>query len=478
MIPLFGDSEAGGKRDVLEGRLLWTALRAAERGLNVVVDFGLWRRDERSALRWLFAVGADCRTEYLTSDPETRLARVRRRFTHAPGQTFAISAEDLWQTIAILERPSYGRAVSEDEAHAPQDGAAAGSSSRAVPGVSRSPRSAQPVPGKPPTIHDVAAAAGVAASTVSRAFSRPGRVKSETADRIRAVAEQLGYRTNPIARALPTGRTGLLGLVVSDVSNPFFSRIVRGAQEIADREGYTLLLTDIHGSATAERTALERTLPLVEGVILGTSRMSDSTIRLMAKQRPTVVLNRILTGIPSVVPNSRIGVRQALEHLAELGHRSVTYAAGPVAAWVDGMRWRAFQESAEALGLHPNRTAPLEPTIEGGREAADDLLRRHATAVIAYNDLVALGIGHALRSRGVRVPQQVSVLGFDNSLAPYLPLLPLTTIDAPSWDMGRYGAEVLLRGIRSGTFPEARRPTWLPTRLIVRSSTGPAPRRR
>ncbi|WP_432503328.1 AAA family ATPase [Kineococcus arenarius] len=107
MIPLFGDSEAGGKRDVLEGRLLWTALRAAERGLNVIVDFGLWGRDERSALRWLFtAVGADCRTEYLTLDPETQLARIRRRSTHTPEQTFAVSAEDLARWRHDFEEPT------------------------------------------------------------------------------------------------------------------------------------------------------------------------------------------------------------------------------------------------------------------------------------------------------------------------------------------------------------------------------------
>ena len=211
---------------------------------------------------------------------------------------------------------------------------------------------------KVPTIYDVARASGVAPSTVSRAFSRPGRVNAETAARIRQVAEELGYRANPLARALPTGKTSLLALVVSDVTNPFYFEIIRGAELAASDADYTLLVADVHESATAERKALERALPLVEGVVLGTSRMSDSAIRVMAKQRPTVVLNRVLTGIPSVVTDNARGTRRAVEHLAELGHRSLGYVAGPEASWADGMRWRAMREAADELGLRVHRLGP------------------------------------------------------------------------------------------------------------------------
>src|SRR5690606_40295973 len=121
---------------------------------------------------------------------------------------------------------------------------------------------------------DVAQAAGVAPSTVSRAFSRPGRVNAQTAERIRQVASELGYRTNPLARGLPTGRTSLLGIVVADVTNPFFFEIIRGAEKTARDAGYTLLMVDAHESDEAERQALDRTLPLVEGMILATSRGS------------------------------------------------------------------------------------------------------------------------------------------------------------------------------------------------------------
>jgi LacI family transcriptional regulator len=175
-----------------------------------------------------------------------------------------------------------------------------------------------------PTIYDVAEAAGVAPSTVSRAFSRPGRVNAETADRIRRVAHELGYRTSPIGRGLPDGRTALLAIVVADLTNPFFFEIIRSAEKTAVDAGYTLLVVDAHESSGAERQALERTLPLVEGVVLATSRLSDAAIRAVAKQRPTVVMNRVVTDVPSVVTDNALGMRRAVEHLASLGHSRLT----------------------------------------------------------------------------------------------------------------------------------------------------------
>ena len=179
----------------------------------------------------------------------------------------------------------------------------------------------------------------------------------------------MGYRANPLARALPTGKTSLLALVVSDVTNPFYFEIIRGAELAANEADYTLLVADVHESATAERKALERALPLVEGVVLGTSRMSDSAIRVMAQQRPTVVLNRVLTGIPSVITDNARGTRRAMEHLERLEHRSIGYVAGPEASWADGMRWRAMREAAEALDVRVQRFGPVRRRSPGGRRS-------------------------------------------------------------------------------------------------------------
>src|SRR3712207_1970939 len=235
------------------------------------------------------------------------------------------------------------------------------------------------------TIYDVARAAGVAPSTVSRAFSRPGRVNAGTAERIRQVADQLGYRANPLARALSTARSHMIALVVSDVANPFYSEIIRGAQSTAAQAGYTLVLTDAQESDRVERASLERALPVVDGVVLGGSRMSDSAIRMIAKQKPVVVLNRGVVDVPCVVPDNAGGIQRAVQHLSKLGHDSLTYVAGPEASWADGMRWRSVQDAAADLQLKVRRVGPFSPDVPGGVRAAEELTAALPTAVIGYN---------------------------------------------------------------------------------------------
>jgi LacI family transcriptional regulator len=328
-----------------------------------------------------------------------------------------------------------------------------------------------------PTIYDVAAAVGVAPSTVSRAFSRPGRVNVDTAARIHEAAERLGYRANPLARALPTGKTSMIALVVSDVTNPFYFQIIRGAQLAASERDYTLLVADVHEDAVAERTALERALPLVEGLVLGTSRMSDSAIRVIARQRPTVVLNRVIAGIPSVVTDNARGMRGAVEHLAGLGHRTLAYAAGPEASWADGVRWQALREAAQELGLRVHRVGPVAPTLAGGAEAAAAVTATGATAVVGYNDLVAIGLMRRLVATGVRVPDDVSVVGFDDIFGAELCSPALTTVAAPLAALGRFAVTTLLDEAGSRT-PSTLRPARLPAQLVERESTAPARRRR
>jgi LacI family transcriptional regulator, repressor for deo operon, udp, cdd, tsx, nupC, and nupG len=324
--------------------------------------------------------------------------------------------------------------------------------------------------GRTPTIYDVAAAAGVAPSTVSRAFSRPGRVNSETAERIRAVASQLGYRVNPVARALSTSRTSLIAVVVADIANPFFAALIRGVQAGAAQAGYTVLLIDSEESEVIEREALIRALPLVDGVVLGSSRLSDSGIRTVAKQRPLVVVNRAVSGVPSVVIDNRGGVRSALGHLAALGHQRLTYAAGPEASWPDGVRWRALRELAAGFGVHVHRRGPFAPTISGGMQAAEELCQHPTSAVIAYNDQVAIGIMRRLVQLGAQIPANVSVVGFDNIVPAELVTPGLTTVEAPLHAQGKTAIGNLLAGI-GGARLRAGRPVVLPSRLVVRGST-------
>ena len=323
------------------------------------------------------------------------------------------------------------------EAGVPADSSATGAAVDADRAGTAEPRA--------PTIYDVAEAAGVAPSTVSRAFARPGRVNAETAERIRQVASRLGYRTNPLARALPTGRTSMIALVISDVTNPFYNEIIRGAQAAAAEAGYTMLLADAQESDRLEREALDRAVSTVDGIVLGSSRMSDSAIRMIAKQRPMIVLNRALPDVPSVVTDNARGMRRAVEHLAELDHHAITYVAGPEQSWPDGVRWRSILEACTVeLDLHCRRIGPFPPTVAGGTAAAAEFAAHPTTAVIAYNDLVAIGFVRGLLAQGVRVPQDVSVIGVDNIFAAGLVTPPLTTVASPLRQMGATAVHNLL----------------------------------
>ncbi|SEL50465.1 LacI family DNA-binding transcriptional regulator [Streptacidiphilus jiangxiensis] len=329
--------------------------------------------------------------------------------------------------------------------------------------------------GRAPTIYDVARLAGVAPSTVSRAFSRPGRVGAETAARVHAAAGELGYRANPLTRARQSGRTGAVGLIVSDVTNPVHFGIIRGVEEAAARAGYTMLLADAQESEEHERTALERLLPGVDGMVLASSRSSDRAIRAIAKQRPLVVLNRIVPGSRCVVADTEAGVRSALAHLRELGHHAVTYVAGPAASWADGRRWRALLDLGPEHGLKVTRVGSPAPTVSGGLAATAELLRARPTAVVAYNDLLAIGLLRGLAEAGVDVPGQTSVVGFDNIFGADICTPPLTTVAAPLRAIGSQAFLELHRQLDREPL-RAQPVLTLPTQLVVRAST--AARRR
>jgi DNA-binding LacI/PurR family transcriptional regulator len=331
-------------------------------------------------------------------------------------------------------------------------------------------------PGPVPTIYDVARECGVSPSTVSRAFSRPGRVSPLTAERIKATAERLGYRTNPIARALVAARTAVIGVVVSDITNPVYFSIIRGAEQAASDAGFSMLLCDTRESARTERADINRALPLVEGLVLASSRMSDATIRTIAARTPVVVLNRAVPAVASVVTDNARGMRRAVEHLGELGHTTITYVAGPQASWANGVRWRAVQEGALELEMRARRTGPYSPTVLGGLSAARDLLAKPTTAVIAYNDLLAIGVLRGLARDGVAVPAQMSVVGFDNSFGSDFCTPSLTTVAAPLHALGATAVQQLVSQIK-GAPPHTAAPGVLPAQLVVRESTAPPPRR-
>jgi LacI family repressor for deo operon, udp, cdd, tsx, nupC, and nupG len=326
------------------------------------------------------------------------------------------------------------------------------------------------VDAKPVTIYDVAEAAGVAASTVSRALSKPGRVSFRTAEHVREVAMRLGYRTEETERALPATASSLLAMVIADITNPVFYGMIRGAERTARHAGYTMVLVESQESPTTEREALDRLVPAIDGAVLTSSRMSDSAIRTLAKTVRVVVLNRLVDQVASVATDTVGAVRLAADHLFQRGHHTITYLAGPEASWSDGMRWRGVLEAAPQLGMKVRRIGPYRPTIAGGRDAAADWLRVRTSAVIAYNDLVAIGFQQGVTEAGLRVPADVSVIGFDNIREAGLITPRLTTIASPLASLGSAAVQRLLRVPRSEEPDHA--PLLLPSRLVVRGSTG------
>lgn len=321
-----------------------------------------------------------------------------------------------------------------------------------------------------PSIYDVARAAGVAPSTVSRAFSRPGRVNSHTAERIFAAARGVGYRSGVLQRA-PTRCSRTLAVVASELSNPFSSEIIRGAHEAAGEAGYTILLSQARQSVLFDRDWTERELADVEGVLLTGCTVSHPAIRRLARQKPLVLLNRHVPEVPAVITDNAGGMRRAVEHLAELGHQTVSYVAGPEASWVDGTRWVALMEACHDLGLRFRRVGPCNvPSVHAGVDKAAQVLAQDATAVIAYNDTMAIGVIKGMRRAGARVPDDVSVIGFDNIAMSQIVDPALTTVAAPLRAMGTIGVNHLITAI--GGLPPSPAAITLPVKLVVRGSTG------
>ncbi len=323
-----------------------------------------------------------------------------------------------------------------------------------------------------PTIYDVARVAGVSPSTVSRAFARPGRVSHHTAQRIFSAAVEVGYRSAHVAgiQHPDRQRTSMIALVIADIRNPVYAEMVRGAEAAAAEAGYIMLLAHTQESEQKERQALERALASVDGIVLSSSRMSDSAIRMMAKQKPLIVMNRAVKDVASVVTDNPRGIRRAAEHLGELGHRTITYLAGPEASWADGMRWRSLREAAMELELTVRRTNPNHPTISGGEAAAKEWLRHRTPGVIAYNDQMAIGFIRALQQNGLTIPGDVSVVGHDNSYGAAFITPSLTTIEAPLYSLGATAVNNLL-AFAAGARSQSNQPVVLPTRLLVRNST-------
>jgi LacI family transcriptional regulator len=289
------------------------------------------------------------------------------------------------------------------------------------------------------------------------------------------VAAELGYSPNSQARALTSGRSGAVAVLVSDVTNPFYFGIIRGTQRQLKAAGYSQLLVDTEESDQNEDALLHRLRSSFDGAILAASRLSDRALSALADDLPVVAINRQTRGVASVFIDTPGGIVQALEHLVSLGHRDIGYISGPATSWSNERRWRALVKSADAHDVHAVRLGPFAPRQSAGAAAADAARNAGVTAAIAFNDLLAIGMLQHLASRGVRVPHELSIVGCDDIFGADFCSPPLTTMTAPIEQAGRLAVTLLTAQLDPRSETGARQTVVLPTHLTVRASTGPAP---
>jgi len=318
------------------------------------------------------------------------------------------------------------------------------------------------------TISQVAEAAGVARSSVSRAFTRPEILLPATVERIKAVARELGYVPNHTARALSTGRHGNIGLIVPDVANPFFPPLIRAAQVEADAYDFCVFLGNSDENSDQEDRLVGRFSGQVEGIILVSPRLSEDKIRAHARTLPMVLINRDVPGIPRVLIDSGSGVKEAMQHLFDLGHQKIIYVSGPVRSWSNKQRRAAIRKAAMELNLAFEVVCAPVPSYEAGRHSVEKIIAKKATAAIAFDDLTAQGLLGGLSERGIHVPCDFSVVGCDDVLGA-VTFPALTTVSSRSTEAGKAALTLLLEMLQSSAIHDVR--YVLETHLVVRNTT-------
>lgn len=329
------------------------------------------------------------------------------------------------------------------------------------------------------TIHDVAKKAGVSTTTVSHVINQTRFVSESAARRVRRAMQELRYQPNAVARSLRRKHTRTLGLVLPDSSNPFFAEVARGVEDFSFQQGYNVLFGSSDGDLEKESAYLRVFIEKqVDGLIFVAAGESTRNIRqLQAEHLPLVVVDREFKNLVAdyVVADNRHGGFLATEHLIELGHRVIACIAGPSSVTPSGERATGYRD---ALKSHK---VPFDPSLlrrgdfqaPSGFAAAQYFLARKSnrpTAIFACNDLMALGALGAIYKAGLRVPDDIAIVGFDDiALASYTSP-PLTTIQQPKYEMGKLAAQILIDRITTKKKNMAQRHL-LPTQLIVREST-------
>ncbi|MBI4874189.1 MAG: LacI family DNA-binding transcriptional regulator [Acidobacteria bacterium] len=329
---------------------------------------------------------------------------------------------------------------------------------------------------KPVSIKDIARRANVSHSTVSRALQNSPLVNRETADKIRRLARELDYRASAVARSLATSKTRSAGVVVTSIADPFAAGVVGGIEDAANQHGYSIVLANSHADPEREM-AVVRSLEerRVDGVVVTASRVGAMYVPLLARMRvPIVLLNNQHPSefAHSVMIANLEASRDATRHLIQLGHRRIAYLGDRYGHQSDTERFGGYRQALDEADVpfQPELVVHGDGKPEGGMQAMERLLALAVppTAVFCYNDMTALGALRRIRASGLRVPGDISLVGFDDLYIAEYTDPPLTTVRQPLGQMGRLAMEALIRLLEGSPAGQSIR---VPGELVIREST-------
>jgi len=323
-----------------------------------------------------------------------------------------------------------------------------------------------------PTIVKIAAQLDIAPSTVSRAFTRPELLHPDTVASVKALAAEIGYVPNQLARGLVSGRANAIGIVLPDIANPFFPPLIRSIQRTAQESGLSVFIADSAGDPARERDLIDNLGPQVHGIIDISSRMPGSELQKLAETQNIVLINRDVADMSRILVDTAPAIARAVALLVSLGHRHLAYVGGPPVSWSNISRRKAVDDAAREHRIRVDSYETVLGSYDEAWELTHTIRTTDATAAVAFDDVMAHGLLNGLAVRGVRTPENFSIIGCDDTLATKTQP-ELTTIAANLDAAAREATEILLA--HRGRSRVAATRGIQTAQLLPGGSVGPAP---
>ncbi|MBM7646633.1 LacI family transcriptional regulator [Scopulibacillus daqui] len=330
-----------------------------------------------------------------------------------------------------------------------------------------------------PTIYDVAEKAGVSIATVSKVINNTGKISDKTKQKVLKIMEEINYQPSVVASALTGKQTNTIGFLIPDIANPFHAEMARSVEDRGHELGFSVVMCNTDGNLDKEAQYLEwLQRKRVDGIILGSAAQNNAIIKELIKQEIPAAL--IATDMPSLSVNAVLvddflGGYQAISHLTSLGHTDIAFLAGNLNNVMEKERLRGYKQALQEAGAAFDRKNLLTNnfSFDDAKRSMKKLIEsgRRPTAVFAFNDLLAIGAIHGAKEAGLKIPDDLSVIGFDNTLLAAVNDPPLTTIAQPIQDMGRTVTDLLVKEIKGGNTVKQR--VVLLPELVVRQTTIP-----